>query len=261
MLLTTEQIKEFKRLVKAQKIHVVGFDLETSPSQFYGWGTGEQYVDVKTLVKGTETKVITAQYMNSLEKKPKYLEWHWSKEKGGDDRKVVEGIAEIVNKADIVIAQNGKSFDIRVLQERAKVLRCTPINVDFMIDTLTYSRSSFRSMSHRLDYRSKQYGLGGKHTMNMQDWIDIVEGRTKPQTKMVPYGLKDVVDMDKMFWLDLPYAQLPKSTVSKILKLIGSHNKLSCPECAAKRQSKFNCEKLNAKKFKCLNCSYKGIIA
>lgn len=220
MLLTKNQIDLFRKAIKEGLIKVVGFDLETSPSKFWGWGTGEQYVGYNQLVEDTETKLITAQYKNYvLDKKSKYLEWSWDNQ-GGDDSTVVTEIVKILNDADIVVGQNSKAFDYKVLQERAKVLRLPPVNIDFMIDTLTSSRTSFKSMSHKLDYRSKQYGLGGKHKMEFQDWIDIVEGKATPHKKMIPYGLKDNDDTETMFWKDLPYYNLPKATVNKILKLI-----------------------------------------
>jgi len=105
-------------------------------------------------------------------------------------------------------------------------------------------------MSHRLDYRSKQYGLGGKLKMEMQDWIDIVEGRISPEDKMIPYGLKDCNDNEVIFWNDLPYINLPKATINKILKLIVGmtdrkvekvkSNRPYCKHCAKKRQSRFD---------------------
>lgn len=272
MLLTQEQIKTFKAAIKSGKIIAEVFDVETSPSRFWGWGTGEQYVDAKQLVAGTECKVICTQILNMNDTKPTIYEWDY-KNGQGDDTRVVEETIQRLNKAHIVIGQNSKAFDTKVLQERAKMLRLTPLNIDFMIDTLTASRASFKTLSHRLDYRSKQYGLGGKHKMEMQDWIDIVEGRVSPKKKMIPYGAKDGIDTKDLFWLDLPYYQLPKATVTKILKLcedksllntdtqkasVGAEVKLSkekprCIECARARQCRFNVEVIDGE-LHCYNC-------
>jgi DNA polymerase elongation subunit (family B) len=249
MLLTLEQIDLFKQAILQGRIEVLLFDLETSPSKFWGWGTGEQYVSYNMLVEGTETKVITSQYKKLLvDKEAKYLVWDWNGVQGGDDSSLVEETVRLVNNADIVIGQNVNNFDIKVLQERAKILRLSPISIDFPLDTLTTSRKSFKSMSHRLDYRSKQHGLGGKIKMEMQDWIDILEGRVSPEEKMVPYGLKDVEDTEEVFWRELPYWNLPKTTVNKILKLIVGmveskkelNNKPFCKYCAKAKQRKFD---------------------
>ncbi len=258
MLLTNEQIELFKGAIAEGRIEVLLYDCETSPSKFWGWGTGEQYVSHNMLVEGTETKVITSQYKRLLvDKGPKYFIWD-----NGDDTRVVEETIRLVNNADIVIGQNINSFDNKVLQERAKVLRLPPINVDFPIDTLLNSRKAFKSMSHKLDYRSKQYGLGGKIKMEMQDWIDIVEGRTSPKEKMLPYGLKDIDDTEAVFWNELPYWNLPKSTINKILKLVvgmtpskSGQNKPKCLHCERIKKPKFNVDVQTDGNIYCNNCS------
>lgn len=247
MLLTEEQIRLFKQAVEGGLIEVLLFDLETSPARFWGWGTGEQYVSYNMLVEGSETKVITSQYKRLLvDKEAKYLMWDWHGKEGGNDASLVEETIRLINKADIVIGQNVNSFDIKVLQERAKVHRLSPISVDLPIDTLTNSRKAFKSLSHKLDYRSRQYGLGGKIKMEMQDWIDIVEGKTCPTEKMVPYGLKDIEDTEAVFWKELPYWNLPKSTINKILKLIVG---MTVSKSGANRPKCLHCEKKKEKKF------------
>lgn len=262
MLLTLEQIRNFKSAIKAKTIVVEFFDSETSPSKFWGWGAGEQYVDAKQLVDGTECKVICTQILDASESKPTIYEWKYEDNKG-DDTEVVIKTIERLNKANIVIGQNSKAFDVKVLQERAKILRLPPLNIDFMMDTLTASRASFRTLSHRLDYRSKQYNLGGKHKMEMQDWIDIVEGRTSPKKKMIPYGAKDALDTREIFWKDLPYYNLPKTTVNKILKLIengleavNETEQLRCHPCAMARQRRFDIGFVDNKPI-CKNCGNK----
>lgn len=260
MLLTENQIKLFRQEIKSGRVTMLVFDLETSPSKFWGWGTGEQYVSHSQLVTNTETKIITAQFKRCLiDKKAKYLTWDWMSDHG-EDTSLVEETVRLLNEADIVIGQNSKAFDVKVLQERAKVLRLPPVNIDFMIDTLTASRASVKAMSHKLDYRSKQQGLGGKHKMEMQDWIDILEGRTSPEKKMIPYGLKDVEDTEIMFWRELPYYNLPKSTINKILKLIlHSEDKIDkdsivfCSNCRSKHRPSREIKKTKSG-LVCQNC-------
>lgn len=252
MLLTQEEIDQFKEIILKGYIDVRTIDLESSPVQFWGWQTGEQYVDYKQLINMSETKLITAQYMTSLSDRPKYFMWD-----EGDDTRVVKGITQVINDADIVIGQNIRAFDLKLLQNRCRQLRLPPVNVDFNFDTTTHSRSSFRQMSHSLDYRSKQYGMSGKIKMEMQDWIDIVQGKTSPKVKMIPYGLKDIIDGDKLFWLDLPYYNLPKTTILKIRRLIAQHlfvNK--CTHCERNKEAKFDyrCINKSLNKFQCNRC-------
>lgn len=78
--------------------------------------------------------------------------------------------------------------------------------------------------------------------MEMGDWIDIVEGKISPRKKMVPYGLKDNDDTETLFWKDLPYYNLSKATVNKILKLINfgpekEEETLQCNNCRKKHRA------------------------
>lgn len=254
MLLTKDQIRLFKKALRDKKLSMCMFDLETSPSEFYGFSLDQQHISHSQIKDGTDTRIITAQYKSSLiDKKSKYLVWDWDGKRGGNDRSLVKEFISILNSYDIVIGQNVREFDLKVLQNRAKQLKLPPVEVDLVLDTLTSSRASFRQLSHKLDYRSKQYGLGGKHRMEMQDWIDIVEGRVSPLKKMVPYGLKDNDDGEYIFWRDLPYVNLPKATVNKILRLSGQSKSLYCQIC--RKNHRLSTDIRNFKgRFKCNNC-------
>jgi len=274
MLLTEDQIKLFRNAVEQKKIKVGVFDVETSYILARVWGTGpNQYIAHDQVVN--ETQLITAQFMYSLDKESDYKAWKVIRKPDKknnipgifDDSDVVSWITNKVNKCDLVIAQNGKAFDIKVVQERAKKLRLPPLNVDFMIDTYKTSSSSFKTLSHGLDARSEQYGLGGKIKMVRQDWIDIIELGIKPEVKMVPYGLKDNLDTDAIFWLDLPYINFPKATITKILQLITKNEyeqllknkEYKCDRCALARQSRYNIQ-IVEKKPTCCNCGNQALI-
>ena len=257
MLLTAEQIKIFKKLVQNGTIKAGTFDLETSYTYARIWDTGKQFINHKQLTQ--DRQIITAQFMYSLSKKPEYKAWT-KYPKHFDDAEVVKWIINKIHSCDIIIAQNGKQFDYKVLQERAMILGLEPVQIDFMIDTLTSSRSSFKSFSHSLDAQSKQLGFGGKIQMEMDDWIDIVERGVSPLKKMVPYGLKDIKDTDNVFWRKLPYYNLPATTVRKILKLIAKHTpqKVFCLSCSVDKQAKYNVKIVDKSstlyEVHCLNC-------
>jgi hypothetical protein len=268
MLLTKQQIELFKDAVKNKRITVGVFDLETSYVRARVWDAGKQWVSAEQIMD--KRQIITAQFLYSLTNKPEYSMWTKTKT-GFDDTEVLNWISDKLNTCDIVIAQNGKGFDYKVLQERLMIENLPPIEIDFMIDTLTASRSSVKSFSHSLDHQSKQLGLGGKIKMNMQDWIDIIENGVSPKKKMVPYGLKDTTDTDEVFWRKLPYYNLPKSTINKILKLIVSPEEIQkkakkassvrltktpCPACDVARRRKFDTE-VKKGKLHCNNCKGK----
>jgi hypothetical protein len=253
-----------KRLINDLDFNILYWDIETSPCEGYFWSTGEQYVNYKQIKKGKETKIITIQYMFEGDSKPQYLTWNKTKE-GFDDSEMIEFfITNIMRKFPqdklIIVGQNHKAFDHKILNERAKTLRLTPpIHNMVKIDTYKSSKQTFKTASHGLDYRSEQYGLGGKLPTSLQLWIDIVEGRKTPEEEMVPYGLKDVTDLRTIFWNDLPYYEtLPTPLESLLLKA-----QAKCLKCESYKKPKYDLEPCRVDKkagYECLNCGDKFTI-
>jgi uncharacterized protein YprB with RNaseH-like and TPR domain len=252
---TTKDIyKALKIKIKDQKIKVLFFDIETSPMQVWTHYIGNK-VSIQHNQIEKESKVITIQYMFEGDKTPKYLQWDWDGKNGGDDKSMLEEFSHILNSATIAITQNGNAFDLKVLRWRLNLLNLTAVNHITMLDTLTLSRQSFRAPSHRLDFRSRLYGLGGKDKMEFQDWVDIVKGDRKKLDKMIKYGLKDVTDLRSIFWKELPYyTKLPIS-----LACLVKENRDHCPRCADRHQKKFNVypTKIDNKDvMECGNCNH-----
>src|ERR1700733_3621784 len=157
-----ERIPLLKRLIQNFNIQLLYWDLESSPNLGYFWSTGEQYMSYKQIKKDHETKVITIQFMWENEKEAKYLVWD-KKDNIFSDKAIIEYfITKVLRKYSsenlVIIGQNHKAFDHKLLNERAKVLRLTPPLHDVVkVDTYTSSKQSFKTASHSLDARSKQY--------------------------------------------------------------------------------------------------------
>jgi hypothetical protein len=138
------------------------------------------------------------------------------------------------------------------------LLGLTPIDHELTLDILKLSRQSFRKLSHKLDYRSKQTDLGGKHRMERQDWIDIVEGRKSVLDKMIPYGLKDVDDEQAIMYKEFNYYKKLPVKIQKIIRqYLIKPEKVMCLKCAARRQRRFDIKVkkvANTVKYTCNGC-------
>lgn len=222
---------------------VLHCDIETSISKFYGFSTGKQYVDHSQIVAGSETKVMSIQYKFEGDKKVSFLTWEFNKKTlVGNDSKMLEYfVTKILPQADIIVGQNLDSFDFKVLNDRLMLLDLTPIDHDLSIDILKLSRKAFRKLSHKLDFRSKILNLGGKHRMERQDWVDIVEGRTSVLDKMIPYGCKDVDDEQAIFYKEFNYyKRLPIKVERVINEFLAKEKKPTCLKCEARKERKFD---------------------
>jgi DNA polymerase elongation subunit (family B) len=176
---------------------------------------------------------------------------------------IEEFVTNVLSKADVIVTQNGDKFDLVILNERAKALKLSVLDQKPSIDILKLSRKSFRAVSHKLDYRSEQQGLGGKITMVDNDWVDIEERNVPVTKKMVPYGLKDVVDTEKLLWKELPYYKdLPVSVEKTVLSFLNTvENKPKSTEslfvCSKCRKNHRPCKLIIKKNHKeiCKSCN------
>lgn len=244
---------------------VLTYDTETSHMIVRTFYIGQK-VSIQHKQVKVPNKVITIQYKWAHEKRAKYLKWDtvdtkYDDHRNYDDSNMIEEFCtNVLSKADILIGQNSDKFDFIVLNERAKALKLSIMNQVPSLDILKLSRKSFKAASHKLDYRSEQQGLGGKITMVDQDWTDIEEGLVSPEKKMVPYGLKDVIDTEKLFWKELPYYKDIPIVVEKVIYSFLNQNIykppfLYCTECKRKKY-KYK----DIIKGKCNTCGYKKYV-
>ncbi len=233
---------DFKKAVE-NGMSVLHWDIETSISKFYSFFAGKQYVSHDQVVLGSETKIMSIQYKFEGDKKVSSLVWDFNKKTlQGDDSKILEQfVTKILSKADFSVGQNLDSFDFKVLNDRLMLQGLTPIDYDLSIDILKLSRKSFRKLSHKLDYRSKLADLGGKHRMERQDWIDIVEGRKSVKEVMLPYGLKDVEDEQLLLYKEFDYYKRLPVKIERVIKEYLTIEDLNRPVCLKCQQQKQRC--------------------
>lgn len=250
-------------------LQLLTYDIETSHMLVRTFYIGQKVSIHHPQIK-EPSKVISIQYQFQNMKKAKYLQWDkaFKNLKGDvsdfDDSSMLEEFSTgILPKAHIILGQNNDRFDFITLNERIKVHKLSVLEPKPSIDILKLSRKSFRSASHKLDYRSLQQGLGGKITMIDSDWVDIEERGVPVSKKMAPYGCKDVEDTTNLFWAELPYYKdLPASVEKVILSFLDTPKPKTTPhiclKCAkSKRGSKLNTHVMkNEKEVHCRSCDH-----
>jgi len=250
----TNVFKNIQKQLKKDK-SLLFWDIETSPMLLWGFSLGENHIGHEQIEK--ESKVITIQWMFEGDKHVSYLTW----DENQDDKTMLKDFSKVLDTAKIAISQNGREFDHKVLRWRMNVHQLPPLKNVQILDTYQLSKSAFKPACHKLDYKSKVYGVGGKIPMKMQDWINVVKKVPGALEKMIKYGCKDVPDLRTMFWRELPhYPRLPVS----LARLVFPADKVKdirefCPKCAVKRTRKFDIVPTtiyNKAMFKCINCSH-----
>lgn len=123
-----------------------------------------------------------------------------------NDIEVVKKYIEVATAAGIIIGQNSRSFDDKVMMGRIIIHDLDPPTPFQTIDTKSELQGVARYDQNGLDYVSKLYGHGGKHeTGGIDLWWECMDipgfkkGNPLMQRKMVRYCENDVVKTEKKY--------------------------------------------------------------
>jgi len=113
---------------------------------------------------------------------------NWNAGRRGVDREMVKAANEVIRKHDIVVAHNGRFFDIPFLRTRAIAHRLAPLNDMVIVDPVRIARSKFRFKRNTLANVLEALGIAEKKTpLNLAVWADVVHNGTKS-------GLDEIVE-------------------------------------------------------------------
>lgn len=181
------------------------FDIETAPLLAHIWSPTDQYV--------THDRTLHDSFMISWSGK-------WAGEervhsavlssdeaKAQNDERIVVALAEMIRKADIIVAHNINQFDLPMLNNRLLALRLEPLGPTTTIDTLKLARKNFRLAHNKLDYLGEYLGLGRKIPTDFALWRRCYLGEAKALKEMVTYNKQDVVLLEQVFEAIKPYVR------------------------------------------------------
>jgi uncharacterized protein YprB with RNaseH-like and TPR domain len=206
---------------------VMFFDIETTPLLVYVWRLGKQYVRQHQLAEqSSRYGIICISYAFNDGKSARTIDWGFKEQDSG---KVIREFDKIVKMADVAIGKNSDKFDIKYINTQRVLNNLPPLPewAKYTDDLEKQIRKHFAFPSASLDYISKQFGLGGKVKMEMQDWIDILECKNKKSfDKMCAYNRKDVEDTRALWNKFQPHIK-PK------LNLSAFYGDFRCANCGS----------------------------
>ena len=168
-----------------------------------------------------------------------------------DDARIVGKLAELVGKADAIVAHNGDSFDSKRLNQRLLVNDLPALSPVRTIDTLKLVRKHLAFPSNRLDYVARALGGEGKNKTGFDLWKRAYQGDTSALREMDEYCQKDVVELEEVFQKVRPFVKLPR------LIDAGPEDGPVCTGCGSERLHRDGEYHTNAsvfQKWRCADC-------
>ena len=232
---------------------ILYIDIETSPNKAVVWSTGKQFVGHTQIFE--ERQIICISWKWSGSDKIHNIHWGFNKQ---CDKKIVEKIIPVLNKADLIIGQNHKRFDIKWINTRIAYHELTPINVKTLTleDTMLLARAAFYLNSNSMAYMSKFFKIEQKMDGGGWDRVKrIVLDKDKDALlEHIDYCNGDIKTTEELFERIKPYVDLTKS-----IAVIDNGSRDDCPSCGSSDRIKqgFYYTKIGKyPKFKCKGCTH-----
>ena len=165
-----------------------------------------------------------------------------------DDYKLVKELWDLLDKAEIVIAQNGDAFDLKKINARFIYHNLPPPSPYRTIDTLKVARRYFAFSSNKLDHLGATLGLGRKlEHEGFPLWRRCMMGDRKAWGKMKAYNKQDVLLLEKVYYRLLPWIKNHPN--------MGMYSDVtSCPKCGSRSLQRRGIVTTNTSKYHRIQC-------
>ena len=232
------------------KPRILVFDIETAPAAALVFGRWKTNVRQEQVIQEGYVLCAVGRFLN--EAAPRVACGYGDP----DDFETVSEIWKWLNEADVVIAHNGKRFDIPVMNARFLFHGLPPPAPYKVVDTLATVRHTFKFPYNGLDPLSQTLQLGGKHHTDFQLWKDCMMGKKAAWGRMLGYCKQDVALLVKLYRKLLPWiSNHPNMALYQAVQADGKHR--VCPKCGGHRMQSRGYETVKRgvfQRFKCLSC-------
>lgn len=191
------------------KPKVLIFDIETAPIIAHVWSLWENNVSLNQIVSDWHVLSWSAKWLDDPPTKIMYDDQ--SKEKNiADDKRLLQGIWDLLNEADVVITQNGKNFDQKKLNARFVLNGFKPPGTFKHIDTKILASKHFGFTSNKLEYMTdklctKYKKLKHKEFPGHEMWTECLAGNQKAWAEMEKYNKHDVLALEELYHILIPW--------------------------------------------------------
>ncbi len=237
---------------------ILHLDIESSRVLAYVWGCNKQFVAPADIVQDWNLLSFAAKWHRTGHILYQSLR---SQRRPTNDFSLCKSLHKILNAADVVVAHNGKRFDMRKIRARMAHNRMPPIKDIRIIDTLIESRKAFGFTSQRLGYLTEHFGDDGMRKNSHGKfpgnalWHAVMVGIQEAWDEMEEYNIPDVLSMEGMFDELRPWFQGAQNlAIFTEAFEEGAHH---CPNCGSHNVKKDGVRRTQVsifQQYKCKDC-------
>lgn len=186
---------------------VLLIDIETSAIKAYTWGPKWE-TNLIEVIEPSKILSFSAKWLGGRSITKGLPDYKGYKKGVLEDDRICEELHGLLNEADLVVAHNGRAFDIKTINARMMFNGLKPTSPYKIFDTKTEFKKRFRLASNSLDDLCGYYGLGRKlEHEGFPLWKRCEAGDPKAWAKMLKYNRHDIVLLEALYLLMRPWAE------------------------------------------------------
>lgn len=187
---------------------IITLDVETAPLEVYAWGLWKQNIGLNQIV--SEWSLLSYAVKRLGQRDVVYHD-NRQQEDPRNDYDLLSDLWGVLDAADIIVAQNGKKFDIKKINARFALLGFMPPSPVRVVDTVLEARRSFGFTSNKLEWMSTHLTcakkLKHKKFPGFELWTECLKGNLDAWNEMKKYNIADVVATEELYlklrpWID-----------------------------------------------------------
>jgi len=232
MKYTIAQLKELVKKEEKKFPKILIFDIETAPMQAFVWKRYKENVSLEQTISESFMLCWSAKWLYGEEVLGECLTSQEAQEE--NDLRIVTSLYNLINEADIIVAYNGRNFDIPYMNQRFLVYGFPPYVPVYIVDPYETAKSVFRFSSNKMDHIATQLGLQNKIKTDFNLWKGCMMGDKKSLEDMLKYNKQDVVVLEEIYCQLLPWMK-GHPNLSNYFE-----DKLRCVKCSSEDLVKLN---------------------
>lgn len=172
-------------------------DIETAPIRAYVWSRWKQNVSLSQTISEWFCLSWSAKWLFDSETLSDRLTGE--EVLAESDGRMMKGLWDLLEEADMIVAHNGDQFDIPKINARFIVNGLPPTSPYKQIDTLKVARKQFGFSSNKLDALAIYFGFEKKIETSFELWSECMKGNEESLMYMEKYNRHDVELLEEVY--------------------------------------------------------------
>lgn len=225
-------------LTPENKPNILLFDIETSMIKAYVWSLWKQNISLSQIEQDWYTICWSGKWLGEKEvfnSSVHQFPLPSSGEYKDNERYVVEALWEKLDKADVVVAYNGKSFDKKKMNWKFFEYGLPEPSPYVVVDPMLIIKGNFAATSNKMDFIARYVDSleEGKHDTNINLWISCMNNDIQSLDYMLGYCDQDIEVLEHVY---LAVRHWDKNAPQ--MSMYYDDNKMRCRSCGSEHLTK-----------------------